>query len=67
MMQPETRRLLPVAAGRRSPALLRRAALVLVRTDLAGWADRIRGGHLVLERDKWEAQGAGYRGATLGG
>jgi len=30
------------------------------------WAGRIRGAYLVLERDEWEARGAGYRGAMLG-
>lgn len=31
------------------------------------WATRIQGRYLVLERDEWEARGAGYRGLTLGG
>jgi hypothetical protein len=31
------------------------------------WAGRIRGRYLVLERDEWEARGAGYRGPMLGG
>ena len=54
------------------------ASLVLVRPngeDLRfscvehrdAWASRIRGPYLVLERDEWEARGAGYRGAMLGG
>jgi len=30
-------------------------------------ASRIRGPCLVLERAEWEARGAGYRGAMLGG
>jgi hypothetical protein len=53
------------------------AALVLVRPSgetlgfscgahLTGWAGRIRGAYLVLERDEWEARGAGYRGPMLG-
>jgi hypothetical protein len=29
---------------------------------LAAWATRIRGAYLLLERDEWEARGAGYRG-----
>lgn len=54
------------------------AALVLVRPSgetlgftcgehLPGWATRIQGRYLVLERDEWEARGAGYRGGALGG
>jgi len=31
------------------------------------WAARIRGRYLVLQRDEWEARGAGYRGPMLGG
>ena len=31
------------------------------------WATRIQGRCLVLERDEWEARGAGYRGPALGG
>ena len=31
------------------------------------WAARIQGPYLVLERDEWEARGAGYRGVMLGG
>jgi hypothetical protein len=31
------------------------------------WAGRIHGRYLVLERDKWEAGGAGFRGPELGG
>jgi len=48
------------------------AGLVLVRPGgetlrftcaehLPAWADRIQGRYLVLERDEWEARGAGYR------
>lgn len=54
------------------------ASLVLVPPDgetlrftcadhLPAWATRIHGRYLVLERDEWEAQGAGYRGTMLGG
>jgi hypothetical protein len=31
------------------------------------WASRILGKYVVLERDEWEARGAGYRGKMLGG
>jgi hypothetical protein len=31
------------------------------------WASRIHGRYIVLERDEWEARGAGYRGRELGG
>jgi hypothetical protein len=31
------------------------------------WATRIRGKYLVLERDEWEARGAGYGGPDLAG
>jgi len=31
------------------------------------WARQILGKYFVLERDEWEARGAGYRGAHLGG
>ena len=37
------------------------------RAHRDAWASRIRGPYLVLERDEWEARGAGYRGAELGG
>jgi hypothetical protein len=37
------------------------------REHLPAWASRIRGRYLVLERDEWEARGAGYRGRMLGG
>ena len=54
------------------------ASLVLVRPNgetlrftcaahREGWATRIRGPYLVLERDEWEARGRGYRGPMLGG
>lgn len=54
------------------------AGLVLVRTSghtvgftcathAPAWAGRIHGRYLVLERDEWEARGAGYRGTELGG
>jgi hypothetical protein len=54
------------------------APLVLVRPDgetlrfscaehREAWATRIQGRYLVLERDEWEARGAGYRGPMLGG
>lgn len=54
------------------------AGLVLVRPSGAtvgftcaahapAWASRIHGKYLVLERDEWEARGAGYRGRMLGG
>ena len=54
------------------------ASLVLVRPNgetldfscaehRKAWAARIRGPYLVLERDEWEARGAGYRGVMLGG
>ena len=54
------------------------AALVLVRPTgetlgftcgehLSGWAGQIHGQYLVLERDEWEARGAGYRRPGLGG
>jgi hypothetical protein len=54
------------------------AGLVLVRPNgdtirfscvehREAWATRIRGRHLVLERDEWEARGSGYRGPELGG
>ena len=54
------------------------ASLVLVRPSgetlsytcrehLPAWASRIQGRYLVLERDEWEARGAGYRGPILGG
>ena len=53
------------------------AAIVLVRPSgqtlrftcadhLPAWATRIRVRYLVLERDEWEARGAGYRGTMLG-
>jgi hypothetical protein len=29
-----------------------------------GWAARIQGRYLVLERDEWEASGGGYRGGA---
>jgi hypothetical protein len=31
------------------------------------WASRVQGKYLVLERDEWEARGAGCRGRMLGG
>jgi hypothetical protein len=31
------------------------------------WAGQVHGGYMVLEREEWEARGAGYRGAMLGG
>jgi hypothetical protein len=34
---------------------------------LAAWETRIWGRYIVLERDEWEARGAGYRGTMLGG
>ncbi len=37
------------------------------RAHETAWADTIRGKYVVLERDEWEARGARYRGATLGG
>jgi hypothetical protein len=37
------------------------------RAHREGWADRIRGEYLVLERAEWESRGAGYRGKMLGG
>jgi hypothetical protein len=54
------------------------ASLVLVRPSgetlrftcaehAPAWAGRIQGRYLVLQRDEWEAQGAGYRGKMLGG
>jgi hypothetical protein len=54
------------------------AGLVLVRPNgetLAfscaehreAWATRIQGQYEVLEREQWEARGAGYRGPMLGG
>ena len=54
------------------------ASLVLVRATgetlrftcaehAPAWASRIQGRYLVLERDEWEARGAGYRGKMLGG
>jgi hypothetical protein len=64
-------------AGGRRPCYAP-APLVLVRPDgetlrftcadhLPAWATRIQGRYLVLERDEWEARGAGYRGVMLGG
>jgi hypothetical protein len=63
--------------GSRQPCYAQ-ASLVLVRPSgetlrftcrehLPAWATRIQGRYLVLERDEWEARGAGYRGAGLGG
>jgi hypothetical protein len=63
--------------GTRRPCYAQ-ASLVLVRpsgetlrftcTDhLPAWAGQIHGQYLVLERDEWEARGAGYRGEMLGG
>jgi hypothetical protein len=37
------------------------------REHAPAWASRIQGRFLVLERDQWEARGAGYRGRMLGG
>jgi len=37
------------------------------RAHRDAWASRIRGPYPVLERAEWEAHGAGYRGAELGG
>jgi len=63
--------------GARRPCYAQ-ASLVLVRAigetirftcaeHAPGWASRIQGNYLVLHRDEWEAQGAGYRGLMLGG
>ena len=50
--------------------LVRPSAQILRLTcadHLPAWAGRIQGRYLVLERDEWEARGAGYRGPMLGG
>jgi hypothetical protein len=63
--------------GSRQPCYAQ-ASLVLVRPSgetlgftcaehREAWASRIQGRYLVLERDKWESRGAGYRGTHLGG
>jgi len=65
------------ASGSRRPCYAP-ASLVLVRPSgetlgfscgehREAWAARIRGRYLVLQRDEWEARGAGYRGPMLGG
>ena len=56
--------------GLASPVLVRPSGETLRFTcadHLPAWATRIQGRYLVLERDEWEARGAGYRGVMLGG
>ena len=63
--------------GERRPCYAQ-AGLVLVRPSgqtvgftcpdhAPAWASQIQGPYRVLERDEWEARGAGYRGVELGG